>query len=187
LAGFSGLQRPEPRSVIVGTGGSDPMRQPVRRARRVDKSHRPECAHRTGGSHGRITDHLAQPRAGAERRPRQGVDTPSAAKGSIKAGAPKSRGPQMAMGRIEHTLLDEGRSSSPTDLIPSPATPPYHTKLRMFLSKTKGWSPRAQSKGRVVQPGRGEQRGQQHTHYKGRDTPKDTPDRSLADCCQLKC
>jgi hypothetical protein len=30
------------------------------------------------------------------------------------------------MGRIEHTLLDEGRASSPTDLRPSPATPPYH-------------------------------------------------------------
>src|SRR5215203_1545451 len=33
-----------------------------------------------------------------------------------------------AMGRIEHTLLVEGRTSSPTDLRPSPATPPYHTK-----------------------------------------------------------
>ena len=112
------------------------MRQPVRRARRVDKGRRPECAHRTGGSHGRITDHLAQPRAGAERRPRQGVDRPSAAKGSIKAGAPKSPGPR-AIGRTEHTLLDEGRASSPTDLRPSPATPPYHTKLRMFLSTTE--------------------------------------------------
>src|ERR687898_1928177 len=44
----------------------------------------------------------------------------------------------------------------------------------MFLSKTKGQSPRAQSKGRVVPSGRVEQRGQQHTHYKGRDTPWDT-------------
>ena len=44
----------------------------------------------------------------------------------------------------------------------------------MFLSKTKGRSPRAQSKGRVELPGRVEQRGQQHTHYKGRDTPWDT-------------
>jgi hypothetical protein len=35
----------------------------------------------------------------------------------------------MAMGRIEHTLLDEGRASSPSDLRPSPATPPYHTKV----------------------------------------------------------
>ena len=43
-----------------------------------------------------------------------------------------------AMGRIEHTLLDEGRKSSPTDLRPSPATPPYHTKCQMFLSTTKG-------------------------------------------------
>src|SRR5215213_10303138 len=41
------------------------------------------------------------------------------------------------MGRIEHTLLDEGRASSPTDLRPSPATPPYHTKLQMFLSTTE--------------------------------------------------
>jgi len=45
-----------------------------------------------------------------------------------KAGAPQSPGPQMAMGRIEHMLLDEGRASSPTDLRPSPATPPYHKK-----------------------------------------------------------
>src|SRR5918995_1436334 len=44
----------------------------------------------------------------------------------------------------------------------------------MFLSKTKGQSPRAQSKGRVVLSGLVEQRGQQHTHYKGRDTPWDT-------------
>jgi hypothetical protein len=44
------------------------------------------------------------------------------------------------MGRIEHTLLDEGRASSPADLRPSPAppsTPPYHKKLQMFLSTTK--------------------------------------------------
>src|SRR5215213_5299267 len=41
------------------------------------------------------------------------------------------------MGRIEHTLLDEGRKSSPTDLRPSPATPPYHTKSQMFLSTTE--------------------------------------------------
>jgi hypothetical protein len=34
-----------------------------------------------------------------------------------------------------------------------------------------------QSKGRVVLPGRVEQRGQQHTHYKGRDIPKDAPAR----------
>jgi hypothetical protein len=30
------------------------------------------------------------------------------------------------MGRIEHTLLDEGRASSPSDLRPSPAPQPYH-------------------------------------------------------------
>jgi hypothetical protein len=46
----------------------------------------------------------------------------------------------MAMGRIEHTLLDEGRASSPTDLRPS-LTAPYHKKCRMFLSTTKGQSP----------------------------------------------
>src|SRR5215216_1001868 len=45
-----------------------------------------------------------------------------------RVGAPESPGPQRAMGRIEHTLLDEGRASSPTDLRPSPATPPYHKK-----------------------------------------------------------
>src|SRR5215204_2610610 len=49
------------------------------------------------------------------------------------------------MGRIEHTLLDEGKASSPTDLRPSPPTPlsttPYHIKLQMFLFATKGRSP----------------------------------------------
>src|SRR5215217_454589 len=27
---------------------------------------------------------------------------------------------------------------APSDLRPSPATPPYHTKVRMFLSRTRG-------------------------------------------------
>jgi hypothetical protein len=45
----------------------------------------------------------------------------------IEAGFPWNPGPQMAIGRIEHTLLDEGRASSPSDLRPSPATTPYHT------------------------------------------------------------
>src|SRR5918994_7889647 len=44
-----------------------------------------------------------------------------------------------ARGRIEHTLLDEGRASSPPDLRPSPAPPPYHTKSQMFLSATEDW------------------------------------------------
>src|SRR5215207_11127005 len=33
------------------------------------------------------------------------------------------------MGRIEHTLLDEGRASSPTDLRPTPATPPLNPTI----------------------------------------------------------
>ena len=37
----------------------------------------------------------------------------SAARDSIKAGARQSPGPQMAMGRIEHTLLDEERGFLP--------------------------------------------------------------------------
>src|SRR5918998_2076944 len=44
----------------------------------------------------------------------------------------------MAMGRIEQTLLDGG--DTPTDLRPSPATPPYHKKRQMFLSNAKGRS-----------------------------------------------
>ena len=43
-----------------------------------------------------------------------------------------------AMGRIEHTLLDEGRKSSPTDLRPSPANPPYHKKLTNVSIYAKG-------------------------------------------------
>src|ERR671910_3696670 len=42
-----------------------------------------------------------------------------------------------------------------------------------LLRKAEGM----QSKGRVVLSGLVEQRGQQHTHYKGRDTPKDNPAR----------
>jgi len=34
--------------------------------------------------------------------------------------------------------LDEGRASSPTDLRPSPAPPPYQKKCRVFLSTIKG-------------------------------------------------
>src|SRR5918994_6736049 len=44
-----------------------------------------------------------------------------------------------------------------------------------LLRKAEG----TQSKGRVVLSGQVEQRGQQHTHYKGRDTPKDTAARSV--------
>src|SRR5215203_545664 len=43
-----------------------------------------------------------------------------------------------AMGRIEHPLLDRGRSSTPSDLRPSLATTLYHIKLQMFLFATKG-------------------------------------------------
>src|SRR5687767_1276042 len=67
------------------------------------------------GSHGRTTDDPAQRRGGAKRR--AGGD-------ALETPARKWR----TMGRIEHTLLDEGRASSPTDLRPSPAAPPYHKK-----------------------------------------------------------
>jgi hypothetical protein len=46
-----------------------------------------------------------------------------------------------AMGRIEQTLLDG--DVAPTDLRPSLAAPPYQKKRRMFLSITKGRSPKA--------------------------------------------
>jgi hypothetical protein len=42
------------------------------------------------------------------------------------------------MGRIEHTLFDRGRSSTPSDLRPSPATPPYHTKVTDVSIYDKG-------------------------------------------------
>jgi hypothetical protein len=47
-----------------------------------------------------------------------------------------------ARGRIEHTPLDEGRSSSPTDLRPSLATPPYHKKVPNVSICDKGPGPR---------------------------------------------
>jgi hypothetical protein len=36
-----------------------------------------------------------------------------------------------------------GGGPAPTDLRPSPAAPPYQKKRRMFLSMTKGRSPKA--------------------------------------------
>src|SRR5215203_7153932 len=49
---------------------------------------------------------------------------------SDKAGTLKPRSDKRrAMVRIEHSLLDRGRSSTPSDLRPSPAPPPYHTKV----------------------------------------------------------
>jgi hypothetical protein len=97
------------------------------------------CARPTGGGHGLTIDDATQRFKGAKRRPRcRRISQYNAAN---KAGATESPGPQMARGRIEHTLLDEGRASSPTDLRPSPATTLYHKKYQMFLSKIKGRSP----------------------------------------------
>jgi hypothetical protein len=70
----------------------------------------------------------------AKAAPSVGTDSSAA---SDKAGSPQAPARKYrAMGRIEHMLLDEGRKSSPTDLRPSPATPPYHRKCQMFLSTT---------------------------------------------------
>src|SRR5687767_10931541 len=45
------------------------------------------------------------------------------------------------MGRIEHTLVDEGRASSPTDLRPPPAQTSYHTKVTNVSSHSKVGAP----------------------------------------------
>src|ERR671910_681429 len=55
-----------------------------------------------------------------------------------------------------------------------PSTGEIMVAPQTLLRKAEG----TQSKGRVVLSGRVEQRGQQHTHYKGRDTQKDNPARS---------
>src|SRR5918995_3132384 len=66
----------------------------------------------------------------------------SAARGSIiKAGAPESPGPQMAMGRIEHTLLDEERGflpNRPKTIACNPTIPQKVTKVSIC---TKGPEP----------------------------------------------
>jgi hypothetical protein len=90
---------------------------------------------------------------------------PSDRLGAVPIGPPlalaASRGPGFgpsparkwrARGRIEHTLLDEGRGLTPTDLRPSLATAPYHKKCRIFLSTTKGRNTPAR---RMKRPGRG--------------------------------
>src|SRR5688500_14363536 len=46
------------------------------------------------------------------------------------------------MGRIEHPLFDRGRSSTPSHLRPSPAPPPYHTKVTGVSIYDKGPEPR---------------------------------------------
>jgi hypothetical protein len=52
------------------------------------------------------------------------------------------------MDRIEHPLVDEGRSSTPFDLRPSPAKTAYHKKLRTFQSAVK----KARAGGSVLGP-----------------------------------
>src|SRR5215212_6649294 len=47
-----------------------------------------------------------------------------------------------AMGRIEHTLFDRGRSSTPSDLRPSPATPPIPHKVTDVSIYDRGPEPR---------------------------------------------
>jgi hypothetical protein len=100
------------------------------------------CAHATGGVHGRTpADPLQRARGKGRVKAPLRRARGAGAKPEGRVRCPRDPGPQMAMGRIEHTLLDEGRASSPTDLRPSPATPPYHKKCQMFLSTTKGRSP----------------------------------------------
>src|SRR5215210_1297149 len=64
---------------------------------------------------------------------------PAARTPNIKTGHPVGYPARKcrAMGRIEHPLLDRGRSSAPSDLRPSLAPPLYHTKLQMFLFAQK--------------------------------------------------
>src|SRR5215207_4522881 len=54
-----------------------------------------------------------------------------------KAGPRKGR----AMGRIEHTLVDRGRSSTPSDLRPPPATTSYHNKVTNVSSHPHAGTP----------------------------------------------
>src|SRR5215208_2930052 len=68
-------------------------------------------------------------RAGGRAKAAPSVRSDSSA-ASDKAGTLKPRSDKRrAMGRIEHSLLDRGSSSTPSDLRPSPAPPPYHTKV----------------------------------------------------------
>src|SRR5215212_8463761 len=65
-------KRPEP----VSHGSSDPMSEPVSRARGDTLDARYiECARPTGGSHGLTIDDATQRFKGAKRRPRQGGGT----------------------------------------------------------------------------------------------------------------
>src|ERR687896_645514 len=70
----------------------------------------------------------------------------------------------MRRARKAWIVLSEGLLAPPGVVMVAPQT---------LLRKAEGM----QSKGRVELPGRVEQRGQQHTHYKGRDTPWDNPAR----------
>src|SRR5215208_2021750 len=51
-----------------------------------------------------------------------------------------------------------GGGPAPTDLRPSPAAPPYQKKRRMFLSITKGRSPKAPPRERI-RPAQGHRAG----------------------------
>src|SRR5215204_5250269 len=71
----------------------------------------------------------------------------------------------MAMGRIEHTLLDEGRASSPSDLRPSPATSPYHTKVTDVSIYDKGPESRQRSQPGWCQGPAGTEGGKSRPDY----------------------
>src|SRR5215203_5796253 len=93
---------------------------PVRRARSKLQCFRLRCARPTGGSHGRTTDAPAQGRGGAMRRPRQkrrmGQIKNSAAKDSIKAGAPASSAwglRRTAVGRAPRATSTPPRAAPP--------------------------------------------------------------------------
>src|SRR5918994_5501429 len=86
----------------------------------------------------------------------------------------KSRSPARWEWRELRPMIEAGATSTQAWNVPSEGllAPPGIVMVAplTLLRKAEG----TQSKGRVVSSGRVEQRGQQHTHYKGRDTPWDT-------------
>src|SRR5215218_8159008 len=117
-----------PRFGVAATGLFRPVdykkaesEKPVGRAREGIVTCLTKCARPTGGSDGLTTDDPAQRFKGIMRRPRQQRDErSSAAKGSIKAGAPKSPGPMIPT----PTSLRQSPRSTQRLTTPTDGTPP---------------------------------------------------------------
>ena len=121
-------------AAVLGGGavGSVPARTSIELTGAMDTNG--GRVHSTRGESGELPT-LTRPRRDGSKRPGSLCQNPGPrSKRAERVKCPRETPARKwrTVGRIEHTLLDGGRASTPTDLRPSPATPLYHRKLQMF-------------------------------------------------------